>query len=446
MERQNDLTQGSVTKQLLRYALPLVASSLMQSLYSIADMIAAGHFIGSAGQSAITNSSQVINLMTQIAIGITVGGNVLISSLYGQQKDSERKKASGTLFSLSALLGALFFLGIFLSAKVAVSLLGAPAPTESELYLRICSVGMVPVFLYNSVSTSMRAVGNSRQPMLCVAVGVSANIVLDILFMALGFGVAGAAAATVISQFISFFTVLAFALPQRKFLGLSRACLKISGAKAAQIFRLGIPISLQQAIAALSWLCVTFIINRYGVDVSAGNGISAKIKDFCQLVTIAVSNGAATMIAQCLGAGMYDRAKKIMYTAMKVTLSYAIAVIAVVELAAPHLVLLFTESPQTAAAAVENLRIEILGQIFYAIFLVYHSLAIGAGHTYYATFSSFVNCIAARVVLASVFNRFFGITGVYWALMLATSTSVILGFFYVRSGIWEKAARKNNDC
>lgn len=257
---------------------------------------------------------------------------------------------------------------------------------------------------------------------------------------------AGAAAATVISQFISFLTVLAFALPQMKFLGLSRACLKISGAKAAQIFRLGIPISLQQAIAALSWLCVTFIINRYGVDVSAGNGISAKIKDFCQLVTIAVSNGAATMIAQCLGAGMYDRAKKIMYTAMKVTLSYAIAVIAVVELAAPYLVLLFTESPQTAAAAVENLRIEILGQIFYAIFLVYHSLAIGAGHTYYATFSSFVNCIAARVVLASVLNRFFGITGVYWALMLATSTSVILGFFYVRSGIWEKAARKNNDC
>lgn len=446
MERQNDLTQGSVTKQLLRYALPLVASSLMQSLYSIADMIAAGHFIGSAGQSAITNSSQVINLMTQIAIGITVGGNVLISNLYGQQKDGERKKASGTLFFLSALLGALFFLGIFLSAKVAVSLLGAPAPTESELYLRICSVGMVPVFLYNSVSTSMRAVGNSRQPMLCVAVGVSANIVLDILFMALGFGVAGAAAATVISQFISFLTVLAFALPQRKFLGLSHACMKISGAKAAQIFRLGIPISLQQAIAALSWLCVTFIINRYGVDVSAGNGISAKIKDFCQLVTIAVSNGAATMIAQCLGAGMYDRAKKIMYTAMKVTLSYACAVIVVVELAAPYLVLLFTESPQTAAAAVENLRIEILGQIFYAIFLVYHSLAIGAGHTYYATFSSFVNCIAARVVLASVFNRFFGITGVYWALMLATSTSVILGFFYVRSGIWEKAARKNNDC
>lgn len=152
------------------------------------------------------------------------------------------------------------------------------------------------------------------------------------------------------------------------------------------------------------------------------------------------------MIASASAAGMYDRAKKIMYTAMKVTLSYAIAVIAVVELAAPYLVLLFTESPQTAAAAVENLRIEILGQIFYAIFLVYHSLAIGAGHTYYATFSSFVNCIAARVVLASVLNRFFGITGVYWALMLATSTSVILGFFYVRSGIWEKAARKNNDC
>lgn len=110
MERQNDLTQGSVTKQLLRYALPLVASSLMQSLYSIADMIAAGHFIGSAGQSAITNSSQVINLMTQIAIGITVGGNVLISSLYGQQKDGEREKSVGyAFFPFGASRRAVFY-------------------------------------------------------------------------------------------------------------------------------------------------------------------------------------------------------------------------------------------------------------------------------------------------------------------------------------------------
>ena len=205
------------------------------------------------------------------------------------------------------------------------------------------------------------------------------------------------------------------------------------------IFELGIPSSLQHTIGGISWLVVTFLINSYGVDVSAGNGVSVKIKDFCQLFISAMSSGAATMIAQTLGAKMYDRAKEVMYTAMKITMLMAVTMIIIVELLAPQLAAIFTGDPAVQAAAVMNLRIEILGQIFYAVFFVYHSLAIGAGHTLFAMSSSFVNCILFRVVLAVTFNHFFGLTGIYWACMVAPSVSVPLGWLYTRSNVWRRS-------
>ena len=154
-------------------------------------------------------------------------------------------------------------------------------------------------------------------------------------------------------------------------------------------------------IAGVSWLVVTFLINQYGVDVSAGNGVSIKIKDFCQLFTSAMATSASAMIAQTLGAGLYDRAKNVTDTAMKITVAMSLTIIVLVELLAPQLAGLFTSDENVRLAAVQNLRIEIVGQVFYAVFMVYHALAIGAGHTAFAMASSFVNCIVFRVVLAA---------------------------------------------
>ena len=128
-----------------------------------------------------------------------------------------------------------------------------------------------------------------------------------------------------------------------------------------------------------------------------------------------------------------------MYTAMGITLVMAVFIIAVVELFAPHLARLFTDEPAVIDAAVRNLRIEIISEVFYAMFLVYHALAIGAGHAIFAMSSSFVNCILVRVILAFLFNRWWGITGVYLACMIAPSSSVPLGMWYTRSGLWRRS-------
>lgn len=439
-ERSNDLTKGSVTGQLIRYAIPMVITSLLQACYSMADMLIAGHFIGGEGISAINNSSQIILIITNIAIGLTTGGTVLIGQCFGAGDRERQRRATGTLVTLSIGLGILCGAVFFLAADPILRALGAPSLEEARSYLQICAVGLVFVFGYNALSSILRAVGNSRQPFYFIAVATVVNILLDLLLMGVfPMGARGAAIATTTAQLLSCLLAFFYLLGQKHIFRLSLDFLKLRIKELTTILKLGIPGAVQMTIAGISWLVVTFLINSYGVDVSAGNGVSIKIKDFCQLFSSAMSTSASAMIAQTLGAGLYDRAKKVTYTAMKITVAMSLVIIVIVELLAPQLASLFTGEEGVKQAAVQNLRIEIIGQVFYAIFMIYHSLAIGAGHTMFAMASSFVNCILFRVVLAVTLNYFWGLTGVYLACMIAPASSVPLGYFYTRSNVWRRS-------
>ena len=438
-----DLTQGSVTKQLIRYALPLVTTSLLQSLYSIADYIIVGFFVSSAGHSAINNSSLIMNLLTQIIIGLTLGGNILIGQYFGSREDEPRKKAAGSLVTLALITGAITAAALFLLSRPLLVILKAPALTEATAYMQICAVGILPIFGYNACSAILRAVGNSKVPLYCIIASTAANVVLDlVLVAAFDMGVEGAALATVFSQFVSFLTALVFCLKHRVHLGLTRKYLRPSGKYVRAITRLGLPTAFQWAIASISWLVVAYLINGHGsisLIYSAANGASNKIKDFCQLFISAMSGAASTMAAQNLGAGLYDRAKKVMQTCMKITLGMAAIFIVLCELLAPVLVSLFTPDAEVQQWAALNLRIEIIGQLFYAAFFTYNTLATGCGDTVFVMWNSFVNCIIFRLVLAILFNHLWGIYGVFIACAIAPASSVPIGWFYCHKGYWKKS-------
>ena len=438
---ERDLTRGSVTKQLIRYALPLVTTSLLQSLYSIADFIIAGHFISTAGQSAINNASLVMNLMTQIAIGLTLGGNILIGQYFGSREEEPRKQSAGSLFTLALLVGLACAVLLTSLTRPLMIALKAPALEEAVTYMRICAIGLFPIFGYNALSAMLRAVGNSRVPLYCIILSTAANVVLDLIFVA-GFhwGVAGAALATLASQFVSFLAALLFSLKHRDMLGLTATYLRPRRERVRAITRLGLPTAIQWAIASISWLVVAYLINGYGMEVySAANGVSNKIKDFCQLFLSAMTGAASTMVAQNLGAKLYDRARQVMRTCMKVTLAIAFCMILLSQLLAPVLVSFFTPDADVQHWAAINLRIEIIAQIFYAAFFTYNTLATGCGDTMFVMWNSFVNCIIFRLVLAILFNRFWGIHGVFIACAIAPASSVPIGWFYCRKGYWKKS-------
>ena len=180
---EQDLTQGSVTRKLVRYALPLVASSLLQAIYSITDIIIAGHYIGDVGISAINNASQVMMILTQIIMGITTGGNILMGQYFGSKDRSNRVKTNRTMFGFALSAGALLSVLLFLLSRPILAALRAPALEEATAYLQVCSAGLIAIFGYNALAAMLRSVGNSKQPFYCVAVTAGCNIALDCLFM-----------------------------------------------------------------------------------------------------------------------------------------------------------------------------------------------------------------------------------------------------------------------
>ncbi len=439
----NNLTEGSVPKTLIKYAIPMIATSLLQSLYSMIDLIIVGQFVGSTALSAINNGTLIMNLLTQVAIGFTVGGNILIGQYFGAKNQRECKAAAGTLFTFFAFASLVTSVVFFCASRYLLILLDAPSLEEATTYLKICSFGIFFIFGYNALSAILRAVGNSKKPLYFILASTSTNVVLDLVFVAgLGLGVAGAALATCIAQSVSFSLALFYVLRHREALGFTREYLKVEFAKVKMIVRFGFPIVLQGIVASVSWLVVAFLINQYGVDLSAGNGVSNKIKEFCQLFITATTTAAATMAAQNIGAGKYERAKEIMFTCLKMTLGVAVTMIIIVQCTAPFLVSIFTSDVEVANHAILNLRIEIIAQVFYAGFNTFNILATGAGDTFFVMANSFLNCIVVRLVLAIILEATLGSIGIYIACMIAPSSSVPVGYWYYRRGKWRKSALK----
>ena len=437
MATQMDLTQGSLTRRLLTYAFPVILSSFLQSAYSIVDVIIVGRYIGAEGISAVNNGSQLMMILTQIIMGLCTGGNVLMSQYYGAKEHKGRYAAGNTLLTSSLILGILVAALFLIWGRAMLAALEAPALDQANTYLSICALGIVSICGYNALSASIRAVGNSKMPLYCIAATAAVNVVGDILLVGVfPMGVAGAAIATVASQTVSFLICLVYVLKNRELFHLR---LGINGAKLLLTMKLGIPSAVQWTVAGVSWLTVTFLVNQHGVDASAAAGVIVKIKDVCQLFTSAMASAAATMVAQCLGAGKFDRASKTVHLAMRIAICVAVVIVLFVELAAPLLISIFTQEQAVIDLGARNLRIEIVAQIFYASFLVYNALAIGAGHSLFALGSSFINCILVRLVLALLFARFWGLTGVYVACLIAPASSVPLGYIYERTGIWRRS-------
>ncbi len=268
----NDLTRGNVAKQLIGYAVPLMLISVLQALYSIIDLVIVGQFVGSRGIVAVTNAGQVVSFLSQIIISITVGGNVLVGKYYGSREDDQRKESAGTLCVFSLLLGVAFAVTLYLLAAQSMTLLGAPAHDEAIAYIRICAIGFIPVFGYHALSAILRGVGDSKGPMNCIVLSTIVNVVLDLLFVkGFSWGVTGAAVATFLAQVIAFLVILFYyAWPNRQFLGITRRYLTIAGDKLLAIVKVGLPVAGQQAIIAVSWLYVLYVINSFGMDISAG--------------------------------------------------------------------------------------------------------------------------------------------------------------------------------
>ena len=414
---EQDLTQGSVTRKLVRYALPLVASSLLQAIYSITDIIIAGHYIGDVGISAINNASIIMNMLTQLAIGLTVGGNVLVGQYFGSGDHENRRKSAGNMLTVGLIAGLLFAAGILLLGRPLLILLQSPTLEEATAYLSICGVGLLFIFVYNSLSAILRGVGNSRIPLYCIIASVSLNVVLDILFVA-GFhmGVAGAALATVISQGISAAWVLKFLTGRRALLTLKLSCLPLQARRVKRIVALGLSGFFMNMTNSLVQIVCNATLQSYGGDLYVGvMTIITSLREVFFMPVHGLSNGSQPVMGFNYGAGLYSRVRKSIRFSCGLTVAYAAAFWAAAMLLPELMIRVFNSEPEVIAAGVSALR------VYFALFIPMslqsagQSVFVALGRSKQAVFFSLLRKAIINAPLTVILPIWMDTMGVFYA-------------------------------
>lgn len=441
---RQDLTQGSVGKQLIKFSIPFLLSNLLQAFYSVADMIIVGRLCGTHGITGVNIGSQINILVTGAAFGLAVGGTVLIAQYGGAKKFDEQKKTIGTLFTAYMILAVICTIIMLLLGDTLLKVLNTPevAYEEAFNYYMICMSGLVFMFAYNVISAILRGMGDSKRPLYFVLIATIVNIIFDIILVGpFKMGAAGAAYATVGAQALSVVLSIIYLAKNHFFVGYKKSDFKIDGTKMKMLIKLGLPSSVQQVVVSFSFLTLTALINSLpNADIaSACQGIGGKVNSFAILPALAMSSAVSSMAGQNIGAGDTKRAKKTMLTGIGISFAISMVVFAVVQLFPQQIVSLFDTNEEVIKVGADYMRFIALDYIFVPFVFCMNGLAIGAGYTNFALFNACFSSIFVRVPLAYLIVNFtdLGFNGIGLAMGIASSASVIVGAIYVASGKWK---------
>ncbi len=313
-----DMCRGPLLPSILMFALPLMASSVLQLLFNAADVIVVGRFAGENSLAAVGSNTSLINLMTNLFLGLATGTNVLAAQLIGAGKHGRLKMTIHTSISLGIISGLLLTIVGLLFATQILELMQTPAEILglSALYLRVYFLGMPAMMVYNFGSAILRAKGDTKRPLYFLLAAGVINVILNLIFVIIfHLDVLGVALATVISQFISAGLILRTLMREKGAFKVSLRRLKPNGATVKRILRIGIPAGIQGVVFSLSNVVIQSSINSFGATVMAGNAAAANLEGFVWVAMNAFNQAALTFTGQNVGAGKYSRINKIALTA-----------------------------------------------------------------------------------------------------------------------------------
>ena len=347
---RKDFTKGNISRQLLLFSLPFMASNALQVLYSTIDMIIVGEFVGTAGLSAVSQSSLIVNMATMLCLGFSNAGQVLISQALGAGKKKEMNDIMGTLFVFVAALSMVFSAFILLFKTPILKLMNVPIESYDMAmdYMIICAAGLIFTAGYNMVSAVLRGMGDAKRPFLFIGIASAVNLVLDILFTGiLGWGVAGAAWATIIGQAVSFIFSLFYLYKRREAFGFDfkKESFKPNKKYLKMILEQGTPMAIQMGCINISMLFVNSMINSIGVVESATFGVGVRIDDISNKISQGIQYAAMPMISQNIGAGEQKRAVKVVYHAWVYSIAMTAIFMTLYIIFGKEMFMLFSKDP-----------------------------------------------------------------------------------------------------
>lgn len=355
-----DMCSGSILKKMLVFAVPLMCSGILQLLFNAADIIVVGNYAGDNSLAAVGATSSLINLLTNVFIGLSVGSNVLTARFYGANQQKELKETVHTTIALSLVSGIVLAVIGLIAAPFIMSKMNTPANVLSlaSLYLRIYFLGMPAVMVYNFGSAILRAVGDTRRPLYYLTLAGIINVGLNLIFVIVfHMDVAGVALATVISQCISAGLVIRCLIKEQGGIHLNLKELRIKADKFWKIVQIGLPAGFQGTLFSLSNVFIQSSVNLFGETVIAGNSSASSVEGFVYVAMNSMYQAAITFTSQNIGAMKFERVNKIMFTALGLVTAIGLLMGNLVTLFGRPLLSLYSDSPEVVEAGMVRLSI-----------------------------------------------------------------------------------------
>ena len=440
------MTSGAPWKHVLRFALPVLAGSLLQQLYSTVDAIVVGNFSGEAALSAVGTTGSFAFLFLAVAMGFSAGNGVVVAQYYGagDQKEVRANASTGILF-LMVLGAAAAVLGLVIARPAYVHLVNVPEDylELTLLYFRIYAIGLLFQFGYNIFSSILRAVGDSAATLYFLLIASVLNIVLDLAFVAgLKWGVAGAAIATDISQAASFIAAYVYMTKKYPVFRFTLQEYKWDGRRIAKTVKIGFPIALQLVIVSMGLTLIQRAVNGFGQAMTASFTVGQRIEMYLNLPCNAFQTTMATYAGQNIGAGKMDRVKLGMRQTLLISLAMTVCISGAVWLLSGHIITLFGLSDQAAVYCLDHLHTVAFINIILSLYIPLFGVFQGANHS---GFPTIVACCALsiRVIVTYLFrySPFLGYSIIWWNGLFGFGVGCTISWLYYLSGKWQLGAR-----
>ena len=433
-KEKSDFTQGSILKKLIPFMIPILGALVLQAAYGAVDLLVVGRFGSTAGLSAVSTGSQILNLVTFVITQLAMGITVLIARYIGEKSTGQIGELLGGAVTVFAIVSAVLFVVMVFFAKPLAVLMQAPqeAISLTTVYVRICGGGIFFIVAYNVLAAIFRGLGDSRSPLIFVAVACVVNIIGDLILVA-GFHLdaAGAAIATVAAQAVS--VVLAIVLLKKKDLkfGIQKKDFRING-QCKRFLKVGLPLALQEFLTQMSFLALCAFVNKLGLEASSGYGVACKIVNFAMLVPSSLMQSMASFVSQNVGAGKPDRAKKSMFTGMGLGVIVGVVVFICVWCFGDVLTSVFTTDTAVIQKGTEYLRGFAPETIVTAVLFSMVGFFNGYEKTVWVMIQGLVQTLLVRLPLAYVMSiqPHASLTKIGLAAPVATCFGIVLNVIF----------------
>ncbi len=435
-----DMTHGNETKLLVSFMMPMLIGNIFQQVYNIADSVIVGQFEGATSLGAIGCTASITFLFFSIAHGLTSGAGIMVSQYFGAGKDEQVKKTITNSFYIVCLIGALLsILGVVLTEPILVAL-GTPKAQlpEAISYMKIVCAGTISVCVYNYAANVMRALGDAKTPLYALLSATVINIVLDLLFIVgFGWGVEGAALATIIAQTLSAVGSLVVAAVKNPYFKLNREHFAIDNEISKLCFKVGIPLGMQGFTIAISCVILQRFVNGFDEQVVTAFTVTSRVEQFVQQPFSSLATAVSTFTAQNMGAGNTDRVKRGLVKSV-----WIVAVISLLMLVACYgagelIIGCFVKDAMVISIGVKGLKI--ISTMFFPLGIIYvtRGLLNGANDSFYAILNGFIE-VSCRVgfSLLLVYILPIGMWSVWFATGLTWIVTGLAGTIRYKQGIW----------